>query len=45
MQGTAHYLDRLMCFEIQGYVNPGIEVATITNTGKEDIEKVTKRLY
>jgi hypothetical protein len=34
-----------MSSEVQGFVNPGAEVATITNTTKEDIEKVTKRLY
>jgi hypothetical protein len=45
MQGTAHYLDRLMSSEVQRFVNPGTEVATIKYTAKEDTEKVTKRLY
>jgi hypothetical protein len=34
-----------MSSEVQGFVNPGTEVATITSAAKEDIEKVTKRLY
>jgi len=45
MQGAAHYLDRLMSSEVQGFVNPGTEVATVTNVAKEDSEKATKRLY
>jgi len=34
-----------MSSEVQGFVNPGTEVATVTITAKEDIEKVMKRLY
>lgn len=45
MQRAAHYLDRLMSSEVQGFVNPGTEAANITNTAKEGIEKVTKRPY
>jgi hypothetical protein len=45
MQGAAHYLVSLMSSEVQGFVNPETEVATVTNIAKEGIEKVTKRLY
>jgi len=45
MQGAAQYLDRRMSSIVQGFVNPGTEVATLTITAKEEIEKVTKRLY
>jgi hypothetical protein len=34
-----------MSSEVQRFVNPGTEVATITNTARENSEKVTKRLY
>jgi hypothetical protein len=30
-------------FEVQGFVKPGTDVATVTNTAKEDTEKLTKK--